>query len=164
VHRLGASNVLHPQHYSLHWSLDTKCDSNYELMLFFVREALKDESMPNWYNMRLTGRTRAIPENANMLGLLTTDTPTPIVSMDILMADSFKLLAGRSDEEVAAMQPGDKLDVRMKLSQLLETRCGVGRRVGVLPQWVSHPPRSHPPDSLNPPGACARARRTTRAP
>jgi hypothetical protein len=56
---------------------------------------------------------KQVNENQNMWGMLTAESFTPFLEFDFLGADAWSAL-GRSDAEVAAMQPGDKLKARAK--------------------------------------------------
>jgi hypothetical protein len=54
-----------------------------------------------------------VNENQNMWGMLTAESFTPFLEFDFLGPDAWAAL-GRSEAELAAMQPGDKLKARAK--------------------------------------------------
>jgi len=69
----------------------------------------------NWWNIRLAGKTKSIPENNTMWNVLTTASATPILELDFLGADAHELLAFSDHAKFAALQSGKTLrstDVR----------------------------------------------------
>jgi hypothetical protein len=56
---------------------------------------------------------KQVNENQNMWGMLTAESFTPFLEFDFLGPDAWAAL-GRSEAELAAMQPGDKLKARAK--------------------------------------------------
>jgi len=60
----------------------------------------------NWWNIRLAGKTKSIPENNTMWNVLTTASATPILELDFLGADAHELLAFSDHAKFAALQSG----------------------------------------------------------
>ncbi len=63
----------------------------------------------NWWNIRLAGKTKSIPENNTMWNVLTTASATPILELDFLGADAHELLAFSDHAKFAALQSGETL-------------------------------------------------------
>ena len=61
----------------------------------------------NWWNIRLAGKTKSIPENNTMWNVLTTASATPILELDFLGADAHELLAFSDHAKFAALQSGN---------------------------------------------------------
>lgn len=67
-----------------------------------------------------TGVKKAVNENQNLWGMLTSDTFTPLLEFDYLGPDAWEAL-GRSAAEVSAMGAWDKLELRGKQVGLQHT-------------------------------------------
>jgi hypothetical protein len=63
--------------------------------------------------LSIAGVKKQVNENQNMWGMLTAESFTPFQEFDFLGPDAWAAL-GRSEAELAAMQPGDKLKARAK--------------------------------------------------
>ncbi len=63
----------------------------------------------NWWNIRLAGKTKSIPENNTMWNVLTTASATPILELDFLGADAHELLGFSDHAKFAALQSGETL-------------------------------------------------------
>ena len=60
----------------------------------------------NWWNIRLAGNTKSIPENNTMWNVLTTASANPILEIDILGADAWELLGFPDQAKFTALQSG----------------------------------------------------------
>ena len=60
----------------------------------------------NWWNIRLAGKTKSIPENNTMWSVLTTASATPVLELDFLGADAHELLGFSDPAKFAALQSG----------------------------------------------------------
>ena len=60
----------------------------------------------NWWNIRLAGKTKSIPENNTMWSVLTTASATPVLELDYLGADAHELLGFSDPAKFAALQSG----------------------------------------------------------
>ena len=60
----------------------------------------------NWWNIRLAGKTKSIPENNTMWNVLTTASATPILELDFLGADAHEMLGFSDQAKFAALQSG----------------------------------------------------------
>lgn len=76
----------------------------------------------NWWNIRLAGKTKSIPENNTMWNVLTTASATPILELDFLGADAHELLAFSDHAKFAALQSG-KTHVKFAALQPCQVRC-----------------------------------------
>ena len=72
----------------------------------------------NWWNIRLAGKTKSIPENNTMWNVLTTASATPILEIDFLGADAWELLGFPDQAKFTALQSGEDL-IRPKQCCLL---------------------------------------------
>ena len=59
------------------------------------------------------GVKKVVTENQNMWGMFTSESFTPLLEFDFLGTDAWEAL-GRGAAEVAALGPGDKLELRTK--------------------------------------------------
>ena len=62
--------------------------------------------MRNWWNIRLAGKTKSIPENNTMWNVLTTASATPILEIDFLGADAWEILGFPDQAKFTALQSG----------------------------------------------------------
>ena len=60
----------------------------------------------NWWNIRLAGKTKSIPENNTMWNVLTTASATPILEIDILGPDAWELLGFPDQAKFSSLQSG----------------------------------------------------------
>lgn len=60
----------------------------------------------NWWNIRLAGKTKSIPENNTMWNVLTTASATPILEIDILGPDAWELLGFPDQAKFSVLQSG----------------------------------------------------------
>ena len=60
----------------------------------------------NWWNIRLAGKTKSIPENNTMWNVLTTASATPILEIDFLGADAWELLGFPDQAKFNGLQSG----------------------------------------------------------
>ena len=73
----------------------------------------------NWFNIRLAGKTKSIPENNTMWNVLTTASANPILEINFLGADAWELLGFPDQAKFNALQSGTTLPC------LLYLICGV---------------------------------------
>lgn len=69
-----------------------------------------------WHNTRVFGRKKAMVENTGMMAVLTTESFTPIIEMDILGPDSYEPL-GLSEDRFQQMSTGGLLEKVMCLAK-----------------------------------------------
>ena len=76
---------------------------------YVMKQLLCFVQMPearNWWNIRLAGKTKSIPENNTMWNVLTTASATPILEIDILGPDAWELLGFPDQAKFKALQSG----------------------------------------------------------
>ena len=74
----------------------------------------------NWFNIRLAGKTKSIPENNTMWNVLTTASANPILEINFLGADAWELLGFPDQAKFNALQSGTTLPCLCIVSNL---RC-----------------------------------------
>ena len=67
---------------------------------------LQMPELRNWWNIRLAGKTKSIPENNTMWNVLTTASATPILELDFLGSDAHEMLGFSDQAKFAALQSG----------------------------------------------------------
>jgi hypothetical protein len=72
------------------------------------------------------GARKAVNENQNLWGVLTADSPTPLLEFDYLGPDAWEAL-GKSAAEAAAMGPGDRLELRARQARERAAAAGAAR-------------------------------------
>jgi len=79
----------------------------------------------NWWNIRLAGKTKSIPENNTMWNVLTTASAAPILELDFLGADAHELLAFSDHAKFAALQSGKNMTISLpcKVVRACQFRC-----------------------------------------
>lgn len=79
----------------------------------------------NWWNIRLAGKTKSIPENNTMWNVLTTASATPILELDFLGPDAHELLAFSDHAKFAALQSGKTMSSSLpgKVLRPCQVRC-----------------------------------------
>ena len=60
----------------------------------------------NWWNIRLAGKVKNIPENNTMWSVLTTATATPVLELDFLGPDAHEMLGIQVPAKFAGLQSG----------------------------------------------------------
>lgn len=75
----------------------------------------------NWFNIRLAGKTKSIPENNTMWNVLTTASANPILEINFLGADAWELLGFPDQDKFNALQSGTTLPCLLYLICV----CGV---------------------------------------
>eukprot|EP00892_Ulva_mutabilis_P003500 jgi/Ulvmu1/1521/UM011_0251.1 len=145
--RLGPGSVwkLLGKHISCHWFLDYAITEHEEVAGHLVREAQAEDSQ-NWFNLKLSGRSKTFPENAAMLGFLTTESKTPIVHVNTLFQDSWVGICKLSGAALDGMTNQERLEIRNRTAQRLNLEfmlefspyfdCAAETRTGV-PGWKS---------------------------
>jgi hypothetical protein len=74
----------------------------------------------------MPGTRKTVNEGANMWGALTAESQTPLVEFDYIGSDAWAA-CGKTEREVAAMPPGDRLEARQRqvwCTRGLVERCG----------------------------------------
>ena len=69
--------------------------------------AVQAADVHNWWNIRLAGKTKSIPENNTMWSVLTTASTNPVVELDFLGPDVHELLGFSDQPKFAALQNGE---------------------------------------------------------
>ena len=82
-----------------------------------------------WHNTRVFGKKKALVENASMMAVLTTESFTPIIEVDILAHDSHELL-GFSEDRFQQMS------------------IGVGKLIGSAMSYIAIDPATSLPAGL----------------
>ena len=75
----------------------------HDMMMVAVQAA----DVHNWWNIRLAGKTKSIPENNTMWSVLTTASTNPVVELDFLGPDVHELLGFSDQPKFAALQNGE---------------------------------------------------------
>eukprot|EP00879_Flechtneria_rotunda_P023400 GHRR01024752.1.p1 GENE.GHRR01024752.1~~GHRR01024752.1.p1 ORF type:complete len:705 (+),score=359.40 GHRR01024752.1:417-2531(+) len=119
LQRLGPWRLYNPQHASCHWVLDLSNPGHEEVAKKLVAQAVAGGELPNFWNIRVRGVKKQVNENQNMWGMLTAVSFTPFLEFDFLGADAWGAV-GKTDKKVAALQPGDKLEMRAKQAARLD--------------------------------------------
>ncbi|KAK3242724.1 hypothetical protein CYMTET_47573 [Cymbomonas tetramitiformis] len=86
-HRLGAPQCFNQTHCSLHYILDLGHTEEERIAKMLVQMASKDSSRQNFFNIRVNGRKKVIPESSSMWNVLTTDSTVATVEFDFLGSD-----------------------------------------------------------------------------
>ena len=73
----------------------------------------------NWWNIRLAGKTKSIPENNTMWNVLTTASANPILEINFLGADAWELLGFPDQAKFNALQSGTICCVPCPLSKIV---------------------------------------------
>lgn len=134
--RLGLRLCFSPKHCSGHFQLDVSHPEHAEVARKLVDMAMKvgclfpqpacpstshcgaltqpptwclqATDMHNWWNIRISGRLKLIPENNTMWAVLTTGSFTPVLELDFLSpADAHELLGLADADKLAAMPAGE---------------------------------------------------------
>mmetsp|Transcript_24719 Transcript_24719/g.67372 ORF Transcript_24719/g.67372 Transcript_24719/m.67372 type:complete len:971 (-) Transcript_24719:3284-6196(-) len=119
--RLGPLNVLDKAHPSAHYVLDLSNNLHEQIARRLVDMAAKNPDVPNFWNLRLQGVKKVMPEGSNMWGSLTTESFTPWLEFDFIYHDAWdngSLGKTRADSE--AMGKFDKLEVLSRQAKRLE--------------------------------------------
>ena len=93
--------------------------------------------MHNWWNIRLAGKTKSIPENNTMWSVLTTASTNPIVELDFLGSDAHELLGFAEQAKFAGLQTGTPPVLTHRLQTKL-TACRHYRLAHMLCRLVGH--------------------------
>ncbi|KAG2440423.1 hypothetical protein HYH02_010310 [Chlamydomonas schloesseri] len=128
--RLGPANVFDRAHPTGHYILDLANPAHEVVARKLVELSLAQPDLPNFWNIRINGSPRAVHENRNMWGTFTSETASPFMEFDFIGADGFEVL-GRSKQEVDALGPGDRLDLRTKQARRME----LGRLKAMYPYY-----------------------------
>ena len=67
-----------------------------------------------WHNTRVFGKKKSMVENGGMMAVLTTESFTPIIEVDILGPDSHELL-GFSEDRFQQISLGEPFKYRLTL-------------------------------------------------
>ncbi|KAG2497889.1 hypothetical protein HYH03_004155 [Edaphochlamys debaryana] len=117
--RLGPANLFDRAHPTAHYILDLGNPAHEQVARKLVDLANATPELPNFWNIRLNGVKRSVHENRNMWGTFTAETASPFLECDFIGADGFEVL-GRTKQEVDALGPGDRLDLRTKQARRME--------------------------------------------
>ncbi|KAK9817199.1 hypothetical protein WJX72_010972 [[Myrmecia] bisecta] len=117
--RLGLKATFNPKRCSLHFQLDVSNPEHLEVAKKLVDMAMKVPDQRNFWNIRIFGKVKFIPENNTMWAVMTTGSFTPYLEFDFLGPDAFELM-GFTDERVGNMQPSEKTDILGKYAAKLE--------------------------------------------
>ncbi|KAL0042382.1 hypothetical protein WJX77_010805 [Trebouxia sp. C0004] len=134
VMRLGLKLAFNLKRCSLHFQLNVANPEHAEVAKKLVDMAQKAPEVRNWWNIRLAGKTKSIPENNTMWNVLTTASATPILELDFLGADAHELLAFSDQAKFAALQSAEKTDIMGRWA----ARADNTRLRQMHPHWLKH--------------------------
>ncbi|KAL0041640.1 hypothetical protein WJX79_010316 [Trebouxia sp. C0005] len=134
VMRLGLKLAFNPKRCSLHFQLNVANPEHAEIAKKLVDMAQKTPEVRNWWNIRLAGKTKSIPENNTMWNVLTTASATPILELDFLGPDAHELLAFSDHAKFAALQSAEKTDIMGRWA----ARADNTRLRQMHPHWLKH--------------------------
>ncbi|KAL6748153.1 hypothetical protein V8C86DRAFT_2885468 [Haematococcus lacustris] len=118
--RLGPSTVFDRLHPSGHYILDLANPSHEQVARKLIEIAANNTDTSNFYNLRLQGFKRSMPENRNMWGSFTAERFTPWLEFDFLGPDVPECFMNRSRAEFEALGKGDKVDLLNRLAKRWE--------------------------------------------
>ncbi|KAL3161084.1 hypothetical protein ABBQ38_009466 [Trebouxia sp. C0009 RCD-2024] len=134
VMRLGLRLAFNPRRCSLHFQLNAANPEHADIAKKLVDMAQKTPEVRNWWNIRLAGKTKSIPENNTMWNVLTTASATPILEIDFLGADAWELLGFPDQAKFSGLQSAEKTDIMGRWA----ARADNTRLRQMHPHWLKH--------------------------
>ncbi|KAK9822745.1 hypothetical protein WJX74_003017 [Apatococcus lobatus] len=119
MNRLGLKATFNLKRCSHHFLLDWGNPEHLEVGKKLNELALKMMDVKTWHNTRVFGKKKAMVENTGMMAVLTTESFTPIIEMDILGPDSYEPL-GLSEDRFQQMSVAERLDALNRYGSRME--------------------------------------------